>query len=357
MTMKLAATGKITVGLDLGDRYSELHVMNGSGETEEVGRVRTTTASLSRRFGSGVPVRVVMEVGTHSPWVSRLLGSLGHEVIVASAGRVREMIGDVDKTDPIDARMLARLGQVAPDLLRAIAHRGLEAQQDLAVIRARDALVRARSLLVNHVRSVVKSMGGRIGACSTPSLAKQARRALPPGVEPALGGVLGTLEQMTAAIREHDRQIEVLCTERYPVTSLLRQIKGVGPVTALCYVLTIDDPFRFRKSRAVGAYLGLRPRRRASGARDPELRITKQGDALLRRLLVQSAHYILGPFGPDTDLRRWGLGLASGSKRAKKRAVVAVARKLSVLLHHLWVTAEVYTPLRDLDASVHDQAA
>lgn len=123
---------------------------------------------------------------------------------------------------------------------------------------------------------------------------------------------------------------------------------GVGPVTALTYVLTIDDPARFRKSRAVGSYLGLACRRSQSGDKDPELRITKAGDPALRFLLVQAAHYILGPFGPDTDLKRWGLALATrGRKNARKRAVVAVARKLGVLLHRLWVTGTVYEPLRN----------
>jgi len=112
-------------------------------------------------------------------------------------------------------------------------------------------------------------------------------------------------------------------------------------------VLTLEDPGRFRQSRAVGPYLGLCPRRDQSGGRDAQLRITKRGDAMLRRLLVSGAQYILGPFGPDTDLRRWGLRLAArGGKNAKKRAVVAVARKLATLLHRLWVSGATYQPLR-----------
>jgi transposase len=139
--------------------------------------------------------------------------------------------------------------------------------------------------------------------------------------------------------------IEQLCQEHYPETHHLRQVSGVGPITALAYVLTLDDPDRFRKSREVAPALGLVPKRDQSGDRDPQLRITKTGDSYLRRLLVGSAQYILGPFGPDCDLRRWGLKLAQrGGKNAKKRAVVAVARKLAVLLHHLWVTGEVYDP-------------
>jgi len=136
--------------------------------------------------------------------------------------------------------------------------------------------------------------------------------------------------------------------ERYPRTRLLRQVPGVGPVTALAFVLALADPSRFRSSRSVGAYLGLRPRRSDSGESMPELRITKAGNGAVRRLLVQCAQYILGPFGPESDLRGWGLKLAGrGGKRAKRVAVVAVARKLSVLLHRLWVSGENYDPLRN----------
>jgi transposase len=287
-----------------------------------------------------------MEVGTHSPWVSRLLVKLGHEVIVASAGRVREMIGEADKSDALDAEMLARFGRAAPQLLRAIQHRSEEAQRDLAVIRARDALVRSRSLLVHHVRGVIKSVGGRVGKCSVPAFPRRAREVLPEMLVPAMEPVLRTLEQLTEQIRAYDRSIDHLCKEGYPETELMRQVKGVGPLVSLAFRLVLENPRRFRRSRSVGAFLGLRTRRRASGERDPELRITKKGDKLLRRLLVQSAQYILGPFAPDSDLRRWGLRLAGSSKKGKKRAVVAVARKLAVLLHHLWRTGEVYEPLR-----------
>lgn len=152
---------------------------------------------------------------------------------------------------------------------------------------------------------------------------------------------------MTQRIGDYDAEIEEISKQHYPETKLLRQIKGVGGLIALTYRLTLDDPQRFGRSRDVGSYLGLQPRRRQSGASEPQLRISKEGDVYLRKLLVQGAHYILGRFGPDTDLRRWGLQLAQrGGKNAKKRACVAVARKLAVLLHRLWITGEVYEPLR-----------
>jgi transposase len=190
-------------------------------------------------------------------------------------------------------------------------------------------------------------MGGRLPSCSSSSFHKRVRQDLPDELKPALTLVLVTIAALNVKVQRLETRIERLASKRYPETGLLRQVSGVGPLTALSYVLTVEDPQRFKSSRAIGPYLGLRPRQSQSGDVDPELRITKAGDSDLRRLLVGSAHYILGPFGPDTDLRRWGLALAArGKKNAKKRAVVAVARKLAVLLHRLWVTAEVYEPLR-----------
>ena len=131
----------------------------------------------------------------------------------------------------------------------------------------------------------------------------------------------------------------------YPETLTLREITGVGPVTALAYVLTLEDPTRFNKSRDVGPYLGLTPKRDQSGKTDKALSISKAGNTYLRRLLVGSAHYILGPFGPDCDLRRYGTRIASrGGKAAKRKAVVAVARKLAVLMHQLWKNKATYDP-------------
>jgi len=338
----------LTIGLDLGDRYSAVYVLDAEGECVELGRVRTTPAALRQRFAGMPRARVVMEAGTHSPWVSRVVAALGHETIVANPRRLRAIYDNDDKADSVDAEYLARVGRADPRLLRGIQHRGEQAQADLAVVRARDALVRTRTLLINHTRGVVKAMGGRLPNASAEAFARKARGHLPPALEPALGPVLQHLERLTQVIRAYDRQLEQLCAERYSETMVLRQIGGVGPVTALAYVLVLEDPGRFRRSRSVGAYLGLRPRRSQSGEREPQLRITRAGDPFLRRLLVQAAHYILGPHGADCDLRRYGARIAArGGKNAKKRAVVAVARKLAVLLHHLWLTGEVYEPLRE----------
>jgi transposase len=217
----------------------------------------------------------------------------------------------------------------------------------MALIRSREALVSARTQLVNHVRGAVKSFGGRLLKCPARSFHNRAPEHIPEALLPALGPILEQIGSLTERIRQYERQLEAISKERYPETELLRQVEGIGPLTALTFVLTLDDPYRFAKSRSVGAYLGLVPAQDQWGDRDPrEKRISKEGDEMLRKLLVGSAHDILGPFGSDSDLRRHGEKIASrGGKRSKKRAVVAVARKLSVLLHHLWVSGELYEPL------------
>ncbi len=337
----------MTIGVDLGDKWSQFCVLDEHGAVCEEGRIATTAAALRKRFSMVVPCRVAIEVGTHSPWVQRLLQELGHETITAHAQSVRLIYGSTNKNDRLDAERLARLARVDPELLHPIRHIGESAQADRAVLRSRHVLVECRTKLINHARGIVKSLGGRLPTCSTPSFHTRVREELPKELEPALLPVLETIGALTRKIQCYEKRIERLASKRYPVTEVLRQIAGVGPLTALSFVLTLEDPGRFRSSRSVGAYLGLRPRCSQSSEQDPELRITKAGNGELRRLLVNSAHYILGAFGPDTDLRRWGLALAArGRKNAKKRAVVAVARKLSVLLHRLWVTGEVYEPLR-----------
>lgn len=346
MDKNITERGSLTIGLDLGDKHTEACVLDADGEVVETFRVHTTPVALDRALSRFEVSRVVLEVGTHSPWVSRRVTAAGHEAIVANPRRVRLIAENDSKNDRFDAELLARLGRLDPSLLSPIVHRGEQAQRDLVLIRARDGLVRARSQLINQVRGFAKSLGSRCPASSTEAFAKRVRARLPDDLFPGLETMLGMIEQLTAEIRSMDRKVERLCEERYPETAVLRQIKGVGAITALCFVLTLEDPHRFAKSRSVGAYLGLRSRQRDSGDQRPQLRITKAGDALLRRLLVTAAHYVLGPFGPDTELRRFGLRLAErGGTSAKKRAVVAVARRLAVLLHRLWMTGEVYQPL------------
>lgn len=337
-----------TIGLDLGDRFCEGCVLDEGGEVVERFRVRTRKGDLEQRLGAYAASRVVLEVGTHSPWISRVAAACGHDTIVANPRRVRLIASNDSKSDTVDAELLARLGRIDPNLLKPVVHRGERAQRDRILIQARDGFVRARTQLVNQARGFAKSLGTKLPSCSTPTFTKKVRAIEGEDLFPGLATILAMIDQLSEQIRGMDREIERLCREQYPETERLREVPGVGALTALCFVLTIEDPDRFAKSRSVGAYLGLRPRQRDSGEYRPQLRITKAGDRLLRRLLVTSAHYVLGPFGPDTDLRRWGIRLAErGGKAAKKRAVVAVARRLAVLLHRLWVTDAPYVRLAD----------
>jgi transposase len=339
----------MTAGLDLGDKYSYLCLIETrSGEVVEGGRLRTTPEVLRRRFASERPLRIAIETGTHSPWASRVLEECGHEVLVANARKLRLIYANKRKADELDAENLARLARVDPKLLYPIKHRDEGSQAHMAVIRSRQALIGSRTQLVNHVRGAVKSFGARLPKCPARSFHKRAAAHIPEALLPALGPILETIGSLTERIQQYDRQVEAISKKHYPETELLRQVEGVGALTALTFVLTVGDPYRFEKSRSVGAYLGLVPSRDQSGDRDPQKRISKEGDETLRKLLVGNSHYILGPFGSDSDLRRQGERIAArGGKNAKKRAAVAVARKLSVLLHRLWVTGEVYDPLHN----------
>ena len=348
----------MTVGLDLGDRQSYFALLGDEGVVEE-GKVATERGKireLFERLRELGATRVVCEVGTHSPWVSRELAKVISEVVVADPYAVKLIWAKGRKSDKRDAVVLARLGRSDPELLSPIEHRGEEAQRDLMLLRTRSKLVEMRTVLVNHVRGASKSLGTRLPSCSARSFAKKVREHLPEELRGVLEVALEILEGVNAKIGELDRRVEEMSRERYPETMLLRQVAGVGALTALAFVLTLERPGRIRGTRNVGAYLGLCPGRSQSGKSDPELHITKTGDNALRSLLVNCAHYILGPFGPDSDLRRHGEKIAMrGGKAAKKRAVIAVARKLSVLLLALWRSAEVYDPLRttrELEATV-----
>ena len=335
-------------GLDVGDRTTHLCCVDDRRVVVERQRFPTTPDGVRKAFAHRPPARIVLEVGSQSPWMSELLRSLGHEVTVADARRVAELTRAGRKTDRRDAETLARFLQGMPELLGAVHHRGRQTQVDLALIRARDLLVRTRTSLVQHVRGTLKMFGLRASSCSAEAFHRKAPACVPEDLEPALTPILEELAQLEQRIRRYDREIENMGQQRYPTTARLRQVCGVGPLTSLAFVLSVEDPGRFKKSRRVGSWIGLCPKVQASGDRDPQLPISKSGCSYLRRLLVQSAHYILGPFGKDGDLRRFGLRLCErGGKAAKKRAAVAVARKLAVLLHRLWISGELYEPLRN----------
>jgi transposase len=334
----------VTIGLDLGDKVSRVCEIDAGGKIVKTAAVATTPGAMERYFGGRPRCRVVLEASTHSPWVSRQLKELGHEAVVANTSEVYAKRPRKRRNDRTDAEFLARQGRADVELLHPIEHRSVEAQQDLALLRARDQLVGARTKLISHVRGAVKSLGGRINKCSTEAFAKQAAGQVPEALRPTLTPLLEVIADLTRRIREMDKQVERM-TEEHPEAVRLQQLRGVGPVTSLAFVLAVEDPARFKRSRQVGAYFGLVPKLDDSSDSSPQLRITKAGDALVRKYLVNAAHYILGPFGTDCDLRRYGEAIAArGGKNAKKRAAIAVARKLAVMLHRLWVSEADYDP-------------
>src|ERR1700686_1117310 len=339
---------QLTIGLDLGDRSSWYCVLDEAGEVLLEQKLSTTPKAMREVFGAMPRSRIALETGMHSPWVSRLLSELGHEVIVAHARNVRLIGESRRKDDRLDARTLARLARIDPELLYPVKHRSAQAQADLMMIRARTGLVRARTALVNTARGLAKSYGERLRGGNVRNMNPEKAEGLSPELQRALEPLLAGIESLSERIRECNERIEQLAQESYPQVAVLKQIKGVGTLIALTFLLTLEDPHRFHKSRDVGCYLGLQPGRRNSGQSEPQMHISKEGDPYLRTLLVQGAQHILGPFGADSDLRRWGLKLAErGGKNGKKRAVIATARKLAVLLHRLWVSGEAYEPLRN----------
>lgn len=332
-----------TIGLDLGDRFSHACVLDADARVTERLRFRTTRSGLAEAFAERSACRVVLETGTHSPWISRALEGMGHEVLVANAREVQSITRSSRKNDEADAEQLARLGRSDPHLLRPIRHRGEAVQRDRARLAVRRKLVDTRTSIVVQAQGLAKALGEPLPRHRPESFVRQVRP-----VEDRFPGLRALLEVVTvldAQIAELDREVARLGREVYPETALLDQVPGVGPVTALTYVLTLEDPSHFATSRRVGSYLGLRPKQRDSGSRRRELSISKEGDRELRRLLVQCAQWIVHR-GPDSDLKRAGLRrIERGGAAARKKAVVAVARKLAVVLHHLWATGSVYEPL------------
>lgn len=335
-----------SIGMDVSDRKSCWVGLDEDGAVTGRDKVATRTPEMEAWAMSIAPTVIAIEAGPHSPWISRLLSKCGHEVIVANPAKVPSISRSRSKNDWRDAEQLARLARFDRKMLHEIRHRSETAQKDLQIIRSRDATVRARSKLVSHVRATVKAHGQYIQRCSTDAFVHRTRSVVRPDLLEIVTPVLDAIDRLSQAIRSYDERIEKLVQTRYRDAKWLMQIKGVGALTALAFLLVLDDASRFRSSRMVGPYLGLTPARDQSGEADPQKGISKEGDRLMRRLLVQSGHYILGPFGVDSDLRRHGQAIANrGGKNAKKRAAIAVARKLAVLLHHLWVTHDVYEPL------------
>jgi transposase len=345
----LSREEKLTVGLDIGDRWSRYCVVSARGTTLIEGKLATKREDLKTGFQSFVNTTMALEAGTHSPWISRFLAGMGHEVVVANPRKVALIGQSSRKNDKVDAAKLAMLANTNQQLLYPIQHRGEQAQADLAEIRARAVLVEARTSVINSARGQAKAFGYRLESCDADAVKGEMADVLPEAMRGSVKRLLETAALLTAQIKAADQQIHKVA-ERYPEISLLTPIYGVGELSALAFVLTIDDKERFGTSREVGPYLGMVPGQDQSGNSDKAQRITKEGDRLVRTLLVQCAHCILKTNAPDTDLKRWGQRkvddqIKRGKKPNKKKVLVGIARKLAVLMHRLWANGEVYDPL------------
>lgn len=334
----------IVVGVDLGDKVSEACVVQG-GEVLKRFRFRMTPVALTKAFVGEEFDLVALEAGAQSGWTSRLLTELGFEVVVANPRKVQAISSNVRKNDQNDAEMLARLAAADKALLSPVKHRSAERDVAMASLKARDVLVRARTKLINTIRGLCKAGGHPIRRGNSRTFVKR-ENEVDESLRPGVSGLFVALRTINEQIDAYDKQIEEIAARDFPESALVDQVHGVGPITALAFVLVMEDAARFRNGRFAAAYLGLVPRQDRSGSLDPQLGISKSGNRFLRRLLTQCAHHILGPFGQDCDLRRWGLRLAErGGKNAKKRAITATARKLVVLLFRLWRSGDIWQPL------------
>ena len=284
---------QLTIGLDLGDRRHTYYVLDGAGKMAREGSLGNTRQQLATMARSYPGATVVMEAGTHSPWVSRFLQELGLRVIVANPRKTRAIYQNERKSDRRDAMMLARLARMDPTLLHPVEHGSQEAQQDMLQLKLRDSLVRARVALINAVRFTLKSLGYPVSNPSSERFHKLVLSEVPESIGEMIAQNVAAIAELTQRIKALEVSISRLAAERYPETIYLQQVSGVGPITSLYFVLKVGTPGRFQRTRDIGAFLGLCPRRDQSGETDKELRISKCGDQYLRGLLVNAAQCIL----------------------------------------------------------------
>jgi transposase len=335
----------LTIGLDVGDDRSYACVLDPEGVRREVFSFRTDREELTRRFDRQT-ARVVLEAGPHSRWISKRLSEMGHEVMVVDPRKLGLVAKSHCKTDRRDAEILALLGSArgARGLLGKVEHRSEEAHCDLAVLVTRDHFVRQRTMNVNRVRGVLKSFGIRVPRMSTKCFHEKAAQYVLPSLLPALLPILEEILSLQIKIKRLDDEIKRIAA-RYPQVERLRAICGVGPIIALAFLLSLGEPKRFKRSRDVGPFFGLTPRIFQTGRTDLQLPIARTGNPFVRRHMIQAAQCVLREKSPDCDLKRYGKKIEGrGGKYPKKRAVVAVARKLVVLMHQLLVDSTPYDP-------------
>ena len=348
----MTSVSRLTIGLDLGDTTSDVCVLDPHQREVERRPLATTRESLTALFDRYPGSTVVFEVGSQSRWVQQLARERGASKVIAANPRQLKLISQSrSKGDRKDAYLLCRAGQGLPELLHPVEHRSEPVHIDLLTMRVHDHLVAQRTEIVNMIRSMVKTTGSKLPKCDAQGFHVKARPQIPESLREVCEPLFSVLEKLHEELRRLARQRKALMN-KYPIAKLLSTIPSVGEITVLTFVLTVEDPRRIHDTRNIGAYFGIVPRRKESGDSSPQLGITKAGDTRMRRLLVLCAQHLLAR-GKDCMLKRWGLALCQrGGRNAKKRAVVAVARKLAVHMLAIWKSGEAYDCWRGAPADL-----
>jgi transposase len=337
-----------TIGIDLGDKSHHFSIVNAKGTIETRGTLPNQREVIAGFCAKWKGARTIIECGAQSPWISHFLSEQGMEVVVANPRRVKLISAGNTKSDRKDADLLARLGRADIQLLSPITHRSMNSQEDLCYVRVRDSLVQERVAMSNSIRGHLKALGYTPPSACTETIANHCRAQLKGTALRLVSPLCKVLDTLNAQIKVLDKKINAMLTQ-YPEAGRLAEVYGIGPITAVSFVLTIDDPHRFGRNRDLGPFLGMVPKKDQSGAVDKKLGITKAGDKLLRRLLVGSAQCILKEGAPESDLKDLGQRMiANGRESKKKQAVIAVARRLGILLLSLWKSGQPYDPTRNL---------
>ena len=336
------------IGIDIGDKVNFTCILNNKGEVLVNKEIPNNKAAMKEYFDGIEKASIAIEAGTHSPWIEKLLVAIGHDVFVCNPRELVAVTQNIKKSDKKDPEILAGMLLTGKHLLKQVFHAREDAMRDFLLIKSRRALVKARTILINNSRGVVKTFGERISpGLTADAFHKYAGETLKKETFEKIEDLVEVIGKATEHILKYEKDIETLIKNKYPAAQLLQSINGVGPLTSLAFVLTIDDPKRFEHSRDVGAFLGLVPRRDQSGDIDKQLPITKAGSKLLRSLLLNCANYILSEKGEDNQIKRFGLKIrGDGTSKSKvNKAKVAVARKLSVIMHQMWISNKPFASI------------
>lgn len=329
--------GEVYAALDVSDKSTQVCVVDAAGKAVWAGVCQTDPAVIATVLEKRAPdlVRVVLETGSLSSFLYHGLVERRVPAICICARHAKGVLSArVNKSDVHDAEGLAQMARTG--WFKAIRIKQEATHMDRAALKVREQLIDAHQAMAGQLRGLLKLFGLRLGKVTTPNKRRERLEALF-GQKPELKGLLQPLvdaiEALEMQIGRSSRQLAAVAAAD-PVAARLMSAPGVGPICALVFKTSIEDPDRFERGEDVGAFAGLAPRRNQSGERDVRGHISRAGDPLLRRALYESANSLLSRVKRPCALRDWGLALAE--RKGPKRARVAVARKLAIVLHQLW---------------------